>query len=1702
MGTAVWDESININPKNTDIKYLNGKGSGASITYNTTWKESGGGTGETVPVSDPITFNSVWANQITSTTAHVQADVTWDGSALTEVGMKWGFSTAMNNDPLTDDVGSVLTKIYYDFGSNGYPSLLPGTTYYYQFYATDGNKVYNTNSSGSFTTAGTAQSSKFSFAANGGSGTMNPVTVSVGGSKALPANAFTRSGYQFAGWNVQRSDGKWYTNGSGWQTDSQISSGGYTKKLYPDCYSLTYDQSWYRDLKNNFLNYTFYAVWEVAPDVTYTANWYANYSGKNYFYDSAFTQPLNEEHYFSRDTSVVTVSVDPETRFIHYPSLRFDVLAEGSSGHDVSLYTMTQGNQADNSFVGDDRYLTLSFMARSSVDGVTMYYRWGYQSVNEYTAIELSSDWGLYSMGIEKRPEYGNFLHIYFDTPGSTVWLSELQLEDVRPDSSDNTDFLNEVGPASTISYIGGKPFGELPELTRKGYIFDGWFTQAQGGTQITEVILNDGLLSIGENAFSSCHGLTSIYLPETLTTIEDSAFSGTGLTSVILPASLTSLGSQAFFWSELADIQVEVGNMFYSSADGVLYSADGTELILYPPYKADAEFTVPEGVTTIGNASMMESYHLNSIIFPRTLTTIGTNNFTWSEGLSQFRFTGNAPDIDEYGFSGITVTAYYPENNPTWTEDVLQNYDGNITWVPYTAINLVDSGTCGTDVRWELTDDGVLTVSGTGSMANYTTNAKVPWAGYASQITRLVIGDGITFIGNRTFAGLSNLTDVTIPNSVTSIGEAAFSTCSALEHIDLPENLTSIGRYAFNYCTKLISITLPEGLTSISEGTFYACRKLESVTIPDSVTTMGNYAFYQCDSMTHVSIGSGLTTMGKNAFEVCDSLTSVIIHNAPVSIGNYAFTWCEALETVDLGSKVTAIGIGAFHYCSSLTGIVIPDTVTVIPDNAFYNCSALRTVDIGNGVTEIGKEAFNLCKSLTELTVPDSVVTIGDTAFGSCSAMTSLTLGDGVTSIGTRAFASCSKLASVDIGRSLSTIGTQAFSACPVLTTITLDEENEALCLSDGVLYSEDMTRLLLVPASVTGHFDIPDTVTVIGDSAFTNRGNITSVTIPGGVTEIGDYAFYCCTGLTDLVLPDTVTAVGKYAFGGSTALKTIIIPDSVTSIGERTFNSCTALEQVTLGNGITTLPDYAFSNCSALTAVVLPEGLTALGSYAFSGCKNLASITFPASLSAIGDWAFKACYGLKEITFTGDAPVYGGSSVFNGVTAMVYYPMGNPTWTEEALSADVSGTLTWVPYDTVSEVASGWSGNTTWVLTSDGVLTFSGKGRMKNYTYKSEMPWYTYMDQIESVVIGDGITSIGDYAFYGFGITSIQIPESVTTIGSFAFKNAAQLDNVVLPSGLTKLGESAFYACTSLSSIEIPAALWTIQPYTFKNCTGLTELILNEGNLQKIADGAFYNTALTAVELPDCLSILDSYVFKNCSQLAEVKLSASLTQIREASLYGTAISHIEIPEGVTSIKPYAFKNCVNLVSVELPESLTAVDEAAFYACTGLASLDLPDAVTTIGNYAFRKCTGLTSVKFGSGLKTIGESSFYGCTGITGLNFPRGLTTIKSYAFKGCSALTGVAFPTTLTTLGDSAFHSCTALGEIIIPSRVTAIGEYCFSGSTGIKTIEFLGNAPAIGSGAFNKIIATAFYPDGDSTWTSDVMQSYGGTITWEAY
>ena len=407
----------------------------------------------------------------------------------------------------------------------------------------------------------------------------------------------------------------------------------------------------------------------------------------------------------------------------------------------------------------------------------------------------------------------------------------------------------------------------------------------------------------------------------------------------------------------------------------------------------------------------------------------------------------------------------------------------------------------------------------------------------------------------------------------------------------------------------------------------------------------------------------------------------------------------------------------------------------------------------------------------------------------------------------------------------------------------------------------------------------------------------------------------------------------------------------------------------------------------------------------------------------------------------------------------------------------------------------------NAKWSLNSNGALCITGTGAMQSFTYKSEMPWYPYLSQIKSVVVERGITSIGDYAFYGMpSMTKIEIPEGVKTIGAFAFKNSAKLQNVELPSTLTKLGESAFYGCTSLQSIKIPEGIYTIWGYTFKNCTSLKEVTL-PSTLIKVDEAAFYGcSSLKELEIPSNVSIIGIYCFKNCTSLAKVTVPEKLTEIREAVFYATALPEITIPEGVKKIGPYAFKNCTALKTVTLPETLTSVGEASFYSCTALTKITLPDSVTSIGNYAFRKCENLTDLKLSAKLENVGESAFYGCIGLKTLTIPENVSIIGAYAFKSCTGVTEVSLPDSLKEFGDSAFYGCTAVRKMVIPKNVSKVGAYAFSRCSSLSQVTFSGNAPEIGDSAFSKVTATVSYPADKIGWTQDKLNNYGGTLTWK--
>ena len=353
------------------------------------------------------------------------------------------------------------------------------------------------------------------------------------------------------------------------------------------------------------------------------------------------------------------------------------------------------------------------------------------------------------------------------------------------------------------------------------------------------------------------------------------------------------------------------------------------------------------------------------------------------------------------------------------------------------TAYADVQTGKCGDNVTYSLdTETGVLTISGTGKMTAFSRFDDSPFY-QNSNIKSVIIGNGVTSIGDYVFEGCENLTSVTIPNTVISIGDDAFDCCTSLTNVTIPDRVTSIGNEAFYYCKSLTSVTIPDSVTSIGSYAFCGCKSLTSVSIGNGVTNIYSFAFVDCTSLTSVTIPDSVTSIGDYAFDGCTSLAGVTVGNGVTSIGSGAFNGCESLTSVTIPDSVTSIGSYAFDGCTSLTSITIPDSVTSIDNYAFYSCWDLTSVTIPDSVTNIGDDAFGNCTSLTSVTIPDSVTNIGDDAFKGCMSLTSVTIPDSVTSIGYATFEGCKRLTSVTIPNSVTSIGNNAFCECESLKDV-----------------------------------------------------------------------------------------------------------------------------------------------------------------------------------------------------------------------------------------------------------------------------------------------------------------------------------------------------------------------------------------------------------------------------------------------------------------------------------------------------------------------------------------------------------------------------------------------------------------------------------------------------------------------------------------
>ncbi len=641
------------------------------------------------------------------------------------------------------------------------------------------------------------------------------------------------------------------------------------------------------------------------------------------------------------------------------------------------------------------------------------------------------------------------------------------------------------------------------------------------------------------------------------------------------------------------------------------------------------------------------------------------------------------------------------------------------------------------------------------------------------------------------------------------------------------------------------------------------------------------------------------------------------------VTITNNTYNTSTDWGTITFSGDVTTIGDYAFSSRTTLTAIVWPSTVTSIGRSAFNGCTNLSSIDLQEGVTSIGTNAFNGCAGMAELAIPSTVSVIGDYAFSGWTTLTKLTVKAG--SIGASAFKNCSNLCSIDLQEGITSIGSFAFNGCAGMSELAIPSTVSVIgeyAFGDPAFSSWTTLTKLTVKAGS------------IGNNAFTNCTNLSTIDLQEGVTSIGNYAFNGCAGTTELILPSTVTSIGMYAFNWTTLTKLTV---KAGSIGNNAFQNCTNLSTIDLQEGVTSIGNYAFYGCASMTALTIPSTVTSIGSHAFDGCTNLSTINLQEGVTSIGDYAFLGCASTTD------------------------------SMTELTIPSTV---------------------------TSIGTSAFNGCTNLNKLTVKAgDIGWMAFdgCTNLSTIDLQEGVTSIGNYAFNGCtGTTALTIPSTVTSIGEYAFSDrfvstTAWQNLIKLTVKAGSIGKDAFSNLTALTELTVEAG--SIGENAFSGCTNLSTVDLQE-SVTGIGKKAFHGCAKIAeLTIPSTVNTIGEQAFQNCTSLN--KLTVKTGSIGANAFNScTNLSTLVLQEGVTSIGNGAFAGCADIPELTIPSTVTSIGGNAFQNCAGITALTIPSRVTSIGGNAFQDCTNLASITFNNGATGLGNDILSGCANLTHVTF------------------------------------------------------------------------------------------------------------------
>ena len=1239
------------------------------------------------------------------------------------------------------------------------------------------------------------------------------------------------------------------------------------------------------------------------------------------------------------------------------------------------------------------------------------------------------------------------------------------------------------------------------------------------------------GTLRIADGAFIGCDNITSVTIPNTVTSVGVCAFYDTDVEEVTFQGNgfnEVTIGKYAFRdCGYLTSVKFESGNRVAYICEGAFFGCD------------DSGFTsieLPAGLKSLGAQAFRDCDSLEEIIFSSTVSelTFGADAFYNCSSLSTLTLPSTVKTLPSV-FSGCTslTEVVVDEDNPYFTSE-----------------------------------DGVLFDKNKTTILFYPARK----SGYS-----YVLPESLTTIPDGIFKGNQNLETITIGKNVSYIGVGAFQDAEELEEIiftegdngaatleigayafansnynsmriELPSRTTKVGEYAFAN-QYLRSITLNEGLEEISDYMLYNAQYISAITIPASVTRIGKYAFYNCgyqdDTMDvtfaaesqletiddnafnraasynysdlAITLPSGLKHIGYQAF-ASSGFTEVTIPNTVKTIATKAFASSkiktvtfEAGGTDDLilgavNGEEGGYGNGVF-YSTKLTSVELPARLTFLGAGTFESCSSLESVTFGAGsrLKHIGAEAFDGTKIQT-ITIPKSVangnvvidekgtqefrIGIGARAFYGASKLTEIIFEDGGTlplSIGDEALYSVDMLETVNLpartanylnadgeevlGVSYKTFGLSGQSSSSVLSAINVDAGCLAFCSVDGVLYTKDKSELLVCPVNKAGKVTVAASVTRIDNYAFA-YSKIDEIEFVGGTADmvIGASAFWRNSGIQTVILSDNVVEIEANAFGYCESLTSITLSANLKNFDVSVLNG-TNIQQINVSDNS--------GDFKSINGVMFSKDMKTLVSYPSTATAT--SYEIPSTVTAIADNAFRSNTYLTSVTLPAGLKSI-GDSAFWGCSNLSNVTIPN---TVESIGKDAFASCS-----SLGEFKFADGGSEGLVL---GYGAFENSGITKvalpaRLTAIANSAFYR-CSALESVTfaVGSKLDSIGENVFYScVSLKNIVLP-GLNQIGSNAFAGCTGLETVKIGEGLRETGDGLFASCSSLKTAELPASLNKMGLNTFSGCTSLTSVAFAAGSQ---------------------LEILREGTFNGCSSLERFTIPASVTAIEACPIddYGWVHEHYAAFQGCTSLKSVvfeegskckligagAFMGCKQLEAISIPSTVSTLGDSAFAGCEAIEEIVIPATATVYGDNLFSGCISLSRVVLNDRATALSNGMFSGCTSLKNIDIPKSVTSfgdnlfsntgletftvpstitdLPRYFLSGCKSLTSVTLPQGLQTVGDYAFNGCIMLEAIVVPAGVTTMGVSVFAGCERLNSVSLPATLDTMGREAFS--------------------------------